>query len=473
MPTTTPLLLLALFAQDDPLPDPDPAITAAELRHHVAFLASDELQGRRAGTPDAVRAANYLARALEAAGLAPAGDAGTFLQAVPLERWVHHDLPQLRVELMSGERIQGELGVDFTAFFVGAPVSTGDLELATVRSAEELPDEPSREVALFVDGSLREQRDWMRERGMDGNGWGLRVRLGSTRPGSPADPPRSRLARSAVGTDTSSAVVTLRGRLAEALAAGEVATLALTCFAEREEVLDYNVVARLDGVGTPERPELAGETIVLSAHYDHIGVRSSSGDDGEDLVYNGADDDASGVAAVLEVAQALAARGAPARTVVVLMAAGEEQGLLGTLHYLDHPVVPLEETVANLNFEMVGRPDEAAGGAGRLWLTGFERTTLGPAFQEAGFLLVPDPHPEQNFFQRSDNYAFALRGIVAQTLSSYDLHEDYHRVTDEVDTLDFDHMEAAVRAALSGSVLLTDGRLTPDWLPGGQPTSRR
>ncbi len=86
--------------------------------------------------------------------------------------------------------------------------------------------------------------------------------------------------------------------------------------------------------------------------------------------------------------------------------------------------------------------------------------------------MTPDVRPEQNFFQRSDNYAFAVRGIVGQTFSSYNMHADYHRVTDEAETLDYDHMQAAVRSAFAAARLLTHGALAPEWLPGGQPEER-
>jgi Zn-dependent M28 family amino/carboxypeptidase len=121
---------------------------------------------------------------------------------------------------------------------------------------------------------------------------------------------------------------------------------------------------------------------------------------------------------------------------------------------------------------MIGRPDALAGGPGKLWLTGFERSNLGPAFAQAGLALVPDPRPDQDFFRRSDNYAFALRGIVAQTLSSYDLHTDYHAVSDEADTLDWTHLAAAVEAAWIGARALADGSIDPAWQPGGMPERR-
>jgi Zn-dependent M28 family amino/carboxypeptidase len=188
------------------------------------------------------------------------------------------------------------------------------------------------------------------------------------------------------------------------------------------------------------------------------------------VIHNGADDDASGCAALLELAGALAAGPRPARTLVFLFATGEEAGLHGTDWYIEHPLVPLASTVCNLNLEMIGRPDPLAGGAGGLWLTGDERTSLGDAFRALGMAVVADPRPGERFFERSDNYAFARRGIVAQTLSSFNLHADYHGVDDELERLDLAHMEGATRAALVGARALADGTLEPTWKPGGDPS---
>jgi Zn-dependent M28 family amino/carboxypeptidase len=243
-----------------------------------------------------------------------------------------------------------------------------------------------------------------------------------------------------------------------------------------------NVVGLLPGVGTPGHPELGQQALVLSAHYDHLGVASSASEArrpkdapapagaAPDLSYNGADDDASGVATVLELADAFGHGPPPARTLVFLLVTGEEIGLLGTDYYVDHPAAPLEATVANVNFEMVGRPDPLVGGAGRLWLTGYERTTLGPAWAAAGLAIAPDARPDQHFYERSDNIAFVHRHVIGQTLSSYNLHDDYHTVADEPGTLDYAHMEAAARTAYSACRMLADGRLAPEWTASeGEP----
>jgi Zn-dependent M28 family amino/carboxypeptidase len=158
--------------------------------------------------------------------------------------------------------------------------------------------------------------------------------------------------------------------------------------------------------------------------------------------------------------------------VILLLSTGEEMGLLGTRWYLEHPAVPLDRTVANLQIEMIARPDSLAGGSGRGWLTGYERSTMGDMLRDAGSPIVPDPRPDQRFFERSDNIAFALRGIPAHTLSSYGLHDDYHRPTDEAGVVDFAHMTQVIQAAVGAVRLLADGD-TPQWHPGGRPERQR
>ncbi|MDX1646728.1 MAG: M20/M25/M40 family metallo-hydrolase [Longimicrobiales bacterium] len=228
---------------------------------------------------------------------------------------------------------------------------------------------------------------------------------------------------------------------------------------------EANVVGILRG----SDPEVADEAVIVGAHFDHVGIGPVVTDpqEGPDSIYNGADDDASGSVAVLEIARTLARGTPPGRSVVFLLSTGEEMGLLGTRWYIQNPVVPLDRTVADLQIEMIGRPDSLAGGPGRGWLTGYERTTMGRQLAEAGSPIVPDPRPDQNFFFRSDNIAFARIGIPAHTLSSFGLHDDYHQPSDEVDEIDVQHMAALVEAATEAVRFLADGP-RPDWVPGGR-----
>jgi Zn-dependent M28 family amino/carboxypeptidase len=225
-------------------------------------------------------------------------------------------------------------------------------------------------------------------------------------------------------------------------------------------VADYNLIGLIRG----SDPTLRNETVVLGAHFDHVGVgRPVLGDS----IYNGADDDASGVATVLTAARVLA-QDPPKRTVVVLLTSGEEFGVLGTRWYLERPSVSLATTVADLQVEMVGRPDSLVG-AGKLWLTGFGRSTMGEELSGAGLPVVSDPRPQFKFFERSDNIVFALRGIPAHTLSSFGMHGDYHQPSDEVDRIDFEHLTLAADLVTRAARLVANGP-RPTWKPGGRPT---
>ena len=225
-----------------------------------------------------------------------------------------------------------------------------------------------------------------------------------------------------------------------------------------------NVVGVIPGTD----PALRDQVVLIDAHYDHLGMH---GGQGADSIFNGADDDASGVVAVMEIARALAAGPAPKRTVVVAATTGEEMGLLGTRWFIQHPPRPLEAMVANLEIEMIGRPDSLAGGAGRGWLTGFERSTMGELFAAAGLPIVADRRLDQQFFMRSDNIAFAQRGIVAHTLSSYNMHNDYHQPSDDVSKVDFAHMARLLDVAVRAARLLADSATKLEWKPGGRPAA--
>lgn len=223
----------------------------------------------------------------------------------------------------------------------------------------------------------------------------------------------------------------------------------------------YNAIGKLAG----SDPTLGKEVVLLTAHLDHLGVRP---DRPGDNVYNGADDDASGCTAVLELARALGGGPKPKRTVYFVFFGSEERGGFGAKHFVENPPVPLTQMVANLEFEMIGRPD-AAVAAKTLWLTGYERSDLGAELAKHGARLVADPHPDQNFFQRSDNYALARKGVVAHTVSSFGLHGQYHRPDDDVAHLDIDHMAEAITSFIAPVTWLVNSDFKPQWAPGKKP----
>ncbi len=236
---------------------------------------------------------------------------------------------------------------------------------------------------------------------------------------------------------------------------------ALDTFPGSQRTPGVNVVGMIRGID----PALSGQVVLVDAHYDHLGIGKAVNGDS---IYNGADDDASGTTAVIEIARAIAAGPPPRRSILFVTTTGEEVGLLGTRWFIAHPPVAPSSIVANLEIEMIGRPDSLAGGRGRAWLTGYDRSTMGAMFAAAGLPIVADARPDQHFFERSDNIAFARMGIPAHTLSSYNMHSDYHRPSDDLAHIDFGHMTRVIDAGVRAVRILADGP-APHWKKGGQP----
>jgi Zn-dependent M28 family amino/carboxypeptidase len=232
----------------------------------------------------------------------------------------------------------------------------------------------------------------------------------------------------------------------------------------QEQVPAPNVVALLRG----SDPVLRETYVVFSAHMDHIGIGTP--DASGDSIYNGADDDASGTAALVEVAEAFAALPErPARSLIFLAVSGEEKGLLGSRHFVDHPPVPIGSIVANINLDMIGRnsPDSIAA-------VGLDYTSLGPLAQEVArvrgeelrLTVVPDPWPEERLFFRSDHFNFAAKEIPAIFFFA-GLHEDYHRPSDEVEKIDADKAARVARLVFYlGHRIATDPE-PPRWTERG------
>jgi hypothetical protein len=222
-----------------------------------------------------------------------------------------------------------------------------------------------------------------------------------------------------------------------------------------------SVVGVLRGAD-PQAPAL-----LLTAHLDHLGVipgRALHGDD----IYNGADDDASGCSAVLEMARVLALGPRPRRTVYFAFFGSEEDGGFGARYFTRHPPVPLRDLFANIEFEMIGWPDPKVP-PHTLWLTGWQRSNLGPHLAAEGARLVADPHPRQGFFCRSDNIDLAERGVVAQTISSFGMQPMYHQPDDDLAHLDVNLMTTSITSMIAPLRRLLNGHFAPAWNPGMAP----
>jgi aminopeptidase YwaD len=425
----------------------------ATVKSHMEFLASDALNGRGSGTRDEWIAATYIAAQARLYGLQGIGGAADLVEAVEIDSQVavapvliagsvqYHHGAQMLVRSMSLAKIDGSL----QKFVAGQPVRPGAVLLLPHKTPVELPPDADRAALLLIPENPKLRSHWSEqgERELLVGG----PRLGGVPP--------------AAAGSTGAARVVLSDESYTALAQlPEDSPVSLRTETRESLKNTWNVVAMLPGIDPVQRDS----AVLLTAHLDHLGAHGN----GPDIIYNGADDDASGTSAVLALAEMLAKGPHLKRTVVFAWFGSEEVGGYGAQYFVQKPVIPLQSIVANLEFEMIGRPDGSIA-PHTLWLTGWERSNLGPELAHHGARLVADPHPEQNFFQRSDNITLARLGVVAQTVSSFGLHADYHQPSDELSRIDFKHMTESIRSMLAPIRWLADGGFRPEWLGNGRP----
>ncbi|HEY0100290.1 MAG TPA: M20/M25/M40 family metallo-hydrolase [Pyrinomonadaceae bacterium] len=448
-----------------------PQVLERNVRAHLEFLASDAMQGRGSGTQFELLAGHYIASQLRQYGIEPAGDADasaagqkSFIQTVKLTRQAFADAPALSFSAAGGAERRWVHGREMLVGRVAAAQVRGALQ--KLRAGEK----PAPGAVVLLTQGAGDARQLSSEAAAMGQGGAAAVivaenamlrrnwaAMGARLPELPL--------MTGAGRSASTILVLSTDAFKElqAVADGTIINFGGT-LAPAQTNYTWNVVGVLPGSDA----KLSNEAVLLSAHMDHIGV--GTGQTG-DQIYNGADDDASGVVAVLELARALAAGGAgtrPKRTTYFVLFGSEERGGYGAQYFLAYPPVVLTQMVANLEFEMIGRPD-AKVAADTLWLTGYERSNLGAELARQGARLVADPHPEQNFFQRSDNYALARRGVVAHTVSSFGLHPEYHQPSDDITHIDFPHMTRAINSMVAPVLWLLNSNFTPTWVEGKKP----
>jgi aminopeptidase YwaD len=449
-----------------------PRVCSRCIRAHMDFLASDALRGRGSATPDEQVAAAYIATELMQYGIQPAGDHGGYVQKVPLIRRKFSIPPQLRFTAPSisgsGEDITWKHGLEMLVLHVGRDELSGPLQKIDLSATPQ----PAAQIGalVFLTGSTGK---------VPGRGdaeqflkAGAAAVLIPTSPGYRAHwqaigerlySHTLEVADKNGNPEDQSTLIMLNREATSRLAVVPDGTILKLVAPEEasEPGSTWNVVGKIEG----RSPALKNSVILLTAHLDHLGIgRPVNGDE----IYNGADDDASGTTAVLEAARVFGAGRRPRRTVIFALFGSEELGDLGSTYFLDHAPVPLTSIAANLEFEMIGRADSTVA-QDTLWLTGWERTNLGPTLAAHGAKLVADPHPDENFFSRSDNYALALRGVVAQTVSSFGLHADYHRPSDDLAHIDFKHMDDAIGSMLRPIEWLANSSFRPAWNKGEEP----
>jgi len=432
------------------------------------FLASDALQGRGSATRDEHIAATYVGAVLEQYGIAPAGDDGTYIQRAIILQPKLKAAPVLHYGADGVAGTSWIYGQDFEAEYFSRPAFQGPLQRVDAESQSD-PKKLTfnKGAVVLVLGQDRKTVRGVVFAALNGGA----VAAMSVAPAAhkewdqahdwPHPPKRLEGQAGGLGMEDFGDVLLLSDNAFAALKdvpEGTVFSLSSE-IGDSEKSFTWNAVGKIAGTDGK-----AG-VILLSAHLDHLGVGSAVNGDS---IYNGADDDASGTTAVLELARALASGPKPRRTILFALFGSEEAGGLGSTWFQGHPPVPLDRITANLEFEMLGRPDPKYA-ADKLWLTGWERSNLGPALAAHGAKLEADKRPEEHFFMRSDNYVLAKKGVVAQTVSSFGLHKDYHQPSDDLEHIDFSHMNAAIGSMIRPVQWLVNSAFVPKWNPGGKP----
>ncbi len=214
-----------------------------------------------------------------------------------------------------------------------------------------------------------------------------------------------------------------------------------------------NVIGTLIGKSKPE------EFVIFSAHYDHLGIVEK----GQDKVYNGANDDASGVTAVIALAKYFKQFNQNERTIIFVAFTGEEIGGFGSKFFSEN--IDSNKVVAMFNIEMIGT--ESKWGKNSAYITGFEKSNFGIILQKnlqgSNFNFNPDPYPQEQLFYRSDNARLAAMGVPAHTISTskMDIEPNYHKLSDEVSTLDLENMTEIIKSIAISSESIINGEDTP------------
>lgn len=498
------------------------------MRAHMTFLADDALQGREPGTPGFDIAANYVAAQFAMMGLEPGGDDGSYFQPVTLRTYERID-DALAVSIvpdggraqnltlgedfyMYGDALRTETDVTAHVVFVGYGVDAPELGVSDYEGldvegkivavlAGSPPDIDPELASHFGSGTtkrkvaaghgaigyvaiftpaLEKRYGFQRAAGASG-GSGL-TWVGPDGAASVAAPGIQISAT--LSMDAGEALFDGAGvAFADVLEAAAVSSadvprmvlpvrLRMAQGSSHSDVDSVNVVGVLPGT----KPELAGESVVLTAHLDHIGV-GTSGMDG-DYINNGAMDNSAGTSAMLEAAR-LAVAGEPLdRTTLFVSLTAEESGLIGAEYFVNHPPKSAGEIVANVNLDMpillYDFVDVTAFGA--------ERSTLGPLVEAAagklGVTLSPDPMPEQNLFVRSDHYRFVQAGIPSVFLVTgfanggeeafqEFLGTRYHRPNDDLSApIDFSAGAKFARVNYEILVAISGAAERPKWRAG-------
>lgn len=428
---------------------------------HERFLSSDALQGRGSATRDEQIAAVYVGSQFESFHLAPAPGSKSFVQKIDLtqpklEGHAHLMVSNRSMEEQQDFRVLASTGESVSGALIrvkGMPVAGLRLEKGSAALLE-LDDVSPNQVFTAVMSMHSKGVELMLIHGskaVEQQLSGMPVAI------------RSRYADgtdAVVGIDIGTILV-LNDQADESLVGMADGTKIAVTITVREVTTrsTFNAVGYLPGLDKD-----AG-TLLLSAHLDHLGVGKPV--DG-DSIYNGADDDAAGTTAVLELARILSTGPRLRRSILFICYGSEELGGYGDTWFLHHLPIPKNQIVANIEFEMIGMQDPKLP-KGFLTLTGWERSNLGPGLRQHGANLGPDPYPEQKFFERSDNYVLAKEGVIAQTAAGYGKPPFYHQPNDDLAHLEVAFMTSALESLVSLLRWLANSKFRPQWNSGMKP----
>ena len=472
-----------------PLDGAAETITAHDLRAKIEILAHDSMLGRDTPSPGLERAAAYVESEFRRLGLRPAGELGTYVQRFGVSRWMVDTAASSLVLAAGTARSRAAFGSEVRVIggdvigkpIGGVPVLLGGPLTPAVTASPELrgrivilaPDferplpfdlgERVDEIAAVARAvillSNRDSSTFTRR--IDTS---LEPRLTPDFRDGEDGAPVVELRESALGAVASAAALDLPGlRALDRAVVRELPDLRLDLRLVRR-YLERATVPNLAAVLEGRDRRLRGEYVVISAHLDHVGVRPGR----TDSIFNGADDNASGVAGLLEIAEAFNRRESrPARSLLFLVPSGEEKGLWGSAYYVEHPTVPLGDVVADLNMDLIGR-----NWGDSVIVTGPEMSSLGgtlrrvaAAHPELRMAPLADRWPEERIFYRSDHYNFAMKGVPVLFFTS-GTHSDYHQPTDAADRIDAEKASRLVRLVFHVGAAVAGEPERPRWNPG-------
>ncbi len=451
----------------------DHDITPGDMRARITFLSADRLRGRATPSQGLEIAASYISSEFARCGLA--APAGGFTQRYQL---VKTDIGEdWSLALSRGSRrVALRYGEDFWGLAWAAGTVEGGLRFvnATPRPAALREGEAMIWVARL--GISETPRNWLAAASRAGALGVILIAPDDLHPHQQAwSEPGGTVYELGDIEPSLPAVVVPERALADAL---ERLSVGLEPAAEPSAAMSGAVRARVSadlrietatapnviGILRGSDPELRDQYVLLSAHMDGLGVGTLQD---SDSIYNGADDNASGTAAILEVAEAMAQlQTPPRRSLVFLAVSGEERGLLGSSWFVEHPSVPLEGIIANVNVDMIGRNwDDKIAVIGKPYSSlGALIDSVAAAHPRLDLEVIDDPWPSEGFFYRSDHFNFARKGIPAVFVFN-GVHEDYHRPSDEAGKIKFQKAARIAELLYEVALALANAEDVPRWDP--------